>query len=185
MDRRLRTLCLAVLVATAAVAAPAAPARAENERPAVGSAPPAIHGKDWQGRDVDLSAHQGKVVIVTFWASWCGPCRRELPMLDAIRKTVGPDYLEVIAVNQGETRQAFRGVLRANKDTQLTWLHDPRDVNGSNYGVKVLPNMFIIGRDGRIASRHLGYGEESIREIVQEVIALLPPEALARPANAP
>lgn len=182
MDRCLPSFLLALVVASAWLAAPA---RAENERPAVGAVPPAIQGKDWQGREVDLSAHRGKVVIVTFWASWCGPCRRELPMLDAIRKTVGPDYLEVIAVNQGETRQAFRSVLRANKDTQLTWLHDPRDVNGDNYGVRVLPNMFIIGRDGRIASRHLGYGEESVKQIVQEVIALLPPEALARPANAP
>jgi thiol-disulfide isomerase/thioredoxin len=175
-----RCLVLAALAGLLAL-----PVRAESERPPVGSVPPAIQGKDWQGREVDLSAHQDKVVIVTFWASWCGPCRRELPMLDAIRKTVGPEFLEVIAINQGETRQEFRGVLRANPGTQLTWVHDPRDVNGRNYGVKVLPNMFIIGRDGKVAARHLGYGEESVKRIVQEVIALLPPEALSRPAEAP
>ena len=45
--------------------------------------------------------------------------------------------------------------------------------------------MFIIGRDGRVSSRHIGYGEESIRKIVDEMLALLPPEALSRPANTP
>lgn len=173
------------LLALALLATPclAAKPEATDTRPAVGSVPPDVFGEDHEGNPVRLADHRGKVVIVTFWASWCGPCLRELPVLDHIRKTVGGDYLEVVAVNFKETRGEFRGILRANPGTALTWVHDRRGTASDTYGVEALPNMFIIGRDGRISSRHIGYGEESIRKIVDEMLALLPPEALSRPAN--
>lgn len=184
LPRRALALLLFAL-ALAATPGLAAKPKPEDTRPAVGSVPPDVFGEDHEGNPVRLVDHRGKVVIVTFWASWCGPCLRELPVLAHIRKTVGGEYVEVVAVNFKETRGEFRGILRANPGTELTWVHDRRGTASETYGVKALPNMFIIDRDGRISSRHIGYGEESIRKIVDEMLALLPPEALSRPANAP
>ena len=158
---------------------------ASDGRPAVGSEPPEAFGKDYAGEPVRLADHRGKVVIVTFWASWCGPCMRELPMLSRIQKVVGPEHLVVFAVNFKEERDQVRAMIRANPDTGLTWVHDRTGRAGERYGVRSLPNMFIIGTDGRIASRHVGYGEDSIKDIIDEMLALLPPEALAKPAGVP
>lgn len=152
------------------------------DRPQPGEVPPDALGVDRKGEPVTISGHRGKVVIVTFWASWCGPCRRELPMLAHIQKTVGREYMEVIAVNFKEHRKDFLEVIRANKDFDLTYVHDKGPVS-ELFGVESLPNMFIVGQDGLIAHTHIGYGEETFNQLIEEIIALLPPEALNRPVE--
>lgn len=154
-------------------------------QPAVGETPPEITLKDRQGDPVDLAALRGKVVVVTFWASWCGPCRRELPMLGHVQKLVGRDYLEVIAINMKESREDYLGVLRANKDLDLRFVHDMRGTVSDRYGVVALPNMFIIGQDGRIVRTHRGYSEDVLQSFMQELLALLPEEALQRQVDKP
>ena len=176
---RAAALVLMMLPALAA----ASPSKAGAPQPRVGEVPPDNLGKDRQGQPVSISQHRGKVVIVTFWASWCGPCRKELPMLGQVQKTVGREYMEVIAINLNETPRQFNGVIRENPGVDLTWVRDRGKV-GDLYGVKVLPNMFIIDREGRIAHTHLGYSEKVFKQLVDEILALLPPEALARPAGA-
>lgn len=151
-------------------------------RPKPGELPPDALGKNMEGEPVTVSQHRGKVVIVTFWASWCGPCRRELPMLAHVQKTVGREHLEVIAVNYKEPRRDFLRVLRANRGFELTYVHDRGPVSAL-YGVTSLPNMFIIDREGRIAHTHIGYGEETFEKLIEEILALLPPEASRRPAE--
>lgn len=165
--------CALLLLPALASAAP---------RPRPGELPPDALGVDMDGDPVSVSQHRGKVVIVTFWASWCGPCRRELPMLAHIQRTVGREYLEVIAVNYKEHRKDFLEVIRANRDLELTYVHDKGPVS-DRYGVTRLPNMFIVDREGRVAHTHIGYGEETFRQMIEEIIALLPPEATSRPAK--
>ncbi|GAB3332559.1 TlpA disulfide reductase family protein [Marilutibacter aestuarii] len=169
-------LLLLCLFAVAAIAA-------EPEQPRVGQAPPDSLGSDRQGNALTVSQYRGKVLIVTFWASWCGPCRKELPILDRLQKVVGRDHLEVVAINLKEPRQDFLSVLRANRDLEVTWVHDARGKAGDRYGVSVLPNMFVIDREGRVAHVHRGYSEEMLAGFSQEILALLPPEVLARPAG--
>lgn len=175
----IRILLLAALLAVA----PCAQAGDAVKQPDIGDIPPPIPLKDRQGEPVDLDALKGKVVVVTFWASWCGPCRRELPMLGHVQKVVGRDYLEVIAINMKEPRSDYLSVLRANKDLELTFVHDVRGVATDLYGVTALPNMFIIGQDGVIAQTHRGYSEDVLQSFVEELLALLPEEALQRKAS--
>src|SRR5690606_9899123 len=125
-------------------------------RPAVGDLPPPVLGKDRAGDAVDLGAHRGKVVIVTFWASWCGPCRKELPMLGHFQKGVGRDALEVIAVNFKEPRREYVAFVRANPGIDLTWVHDAKGRVSDEYGVESLPNMFILDHDGKVVFTHVG-----------------------------
>ena len=177
----MRCLWLAALLA----ASSGVQAAEQPQQPGIGEAPPTIGLKDRGGSVIDLAALQGKVVVVTFWASWCGPCRRELPMLGKVQEVVGREHLEVVAVNFKEPRRDFNAVIRANKDLDLTYVHDERGIVSDRYGVTALPNMFIIGQDGLIAQTHRGYSENVLQSFMQELLELLPEEALQRQVDAP
>jgi thiol-disulfide isomerase/thioredoxin len=153
------------------------------KRPAVGEIPPDALGRDREGQEQTVSRHRGKVVIVTFWASWCGPCRKELPVLGKFQRIIGRDHLEVIAINVKEPRADYQAVIRANRDIDVTWVHDSSGATSVQYGVDSLPNMFVIDREGRVAHVHRGYTEEKVPVFVRQIAALLPPEVLARPAG--
>lgn len=153
-------------------------------QPKPGDIPPDSLGVDRKGNPVTISQHRGKVVVVTFWASWCPPCRRELPMLAHVQSIVGREHMEVVAINVKESRRDFLRVIRANKGIELTYVHDLGAVS-DQYGVSGLPNMFIIDREGRVAHVHRGYSEAVFERFIEEILALLPPEVLARPVAAP
>ncbi|MFT3761656.1 MAG: TlpA disulfide reductase family protein [Pseudoxanthomonas sp.] len=162
-DMRIKKWLLPVLACLLAFAAHAA-------EPAVGDAAPIALGKDRGGDAVDLARYRGKIVVVSFWASWCGPCRRELPMLDALQKHVGNDFLQIIAVNEDEDLQNYRGILRQMKDFSLLLVRDTSKANAAaNYGIKAYPNLWIIDPQGNVASHHVGYGEDSFDSIVAEI----------------
>ena len=152
--------------------------------PKVGEVPPQALGKDRKGNVIDLANYRGKVTIVTFWASWCGPCRRELPVLGHFQSVVGSDALEVIAVNFKEPRDDFRAIVQANRKLGLTYVHDRNGDVSDAYGVVALPHMFILDHDGKVAFTHRGYSEEAIPGIVNEILSLLPEEVKKRPPAA-
>jgi thiol-disulfide isomerase/thioredoxin len=90
-------LCLIASVATAA-----APPRVQP-----GDVPFEPVGLDDAGREIRISEHKGKIVIVTFWASWCGPCLKELTILDDLQRKAGHDRIEVIAINYRHRSRTF------------------------------------------------------------------------------
>ncbi len=171
------------LLITALLAIALCSSVAHAERPRPGDVPPDVLGVDDDGAPLTVSQYRGKILIVTFWASWCGPCRRELPMLAHVQKTVGRDHIEVVAINLDEPRADYRAVVRQNRRAfPMTYVHDKGAV-AEAYGVTTVPNMFIIGTDGIVEHTHVGYGEEMLPEFMGEILDLLPPEVLARPAG--
>lgn len=122
----------------------------------------------------NLSDYRGKIVIVSFWASWCAPCRNELGVLSTIQKTATRDKVVVFSVNWQEISQRFQELKRFFKDhdIDLTLISDADGYIGDQYGVRAIPHMVIIGRDGRIAAIYIGYGEGELHVFADEINAL-------------
>ena len=135
----------------------------------VGDIPPDQLGRSHQGDDIRISAFHGKVMVVTFWASWCSYCRKELPVLAGLQDAAGKQRLEVVAVNYNDDRDVYLSLARKLKDVQLTLTYDASGRIGEAYGVKGLPYLLIIGKDGKVAFQDTGYGEESLQTIVDAV----------------
>lgn len=150
-------------------------AMAPLARAAVGAGdlPPDFLGHDRNGHDVRVSAMRGKVVLVTFWASWCGYCLKELPILAGIQKLAGPAQLQVVAISHDEELDNFMKIRRRMKNLNLVLTFDAGDAISKTYGVNGIPHMVMIGRDGRVAYVHSGYDESMLDTITDEVNTLL------------
>jgi len=135
----------------------------------VGKEPPDYLGKDPSGRQIHVSDYRGKLVIVSFFASWCGPCRKELPMLAEIQKQAGRDKIVVVAVNYKEGSAVVRKLRKSLDEYGVTITDDYSGSIGSKFGVAALPRLVLIGRDGRVAAAHVGYGEASLPGLVKEI----------------
>jgi thiol-disulfide isomerase/thioredoxin len=139
------------------------------EPPKAGDLAPTLVGVSQDNEHVDLAAFRGKAVVVSFWATWCPYCMKELPVLDNIQRKVGKDRIQVIAVNT-ESRDVFRKASRMMAPVMAIELaYDRDEVAQGAYGVRNLPYMVIIRSDGTIDSIHKGYGEESLPEIVSAI----------------
>ena len=187
MHQSLRHAVLALVLGVASAAAPshaAEPAKAASVGPKVGEVPPALLGKDRRGDLVDLSQYHGKVVVVSFWASWCGPCRKELPGLDLLQKHAGDKLLKVIAVNVEDSTDDYRMMMRQMKDFTITMTRDRDGKIAAGYDIRAYPNLWIIGLDGKVAANHRGYGEDSLERIINDINRVLREQAALMPPAA-
>lgn len=129
-----------------------------------GSAPPAFTLPDLDGGQVSLADHKGKVVLISFWASWCSPCMREMPFLASLKKELGSRGLEVLAINVEGSKKLVRGVLERNKDKpglrDLKLLVDSGGV-ASRFGVRTLPHLVLVDRGGLVSFVQVGQGGEA------------------------
>jgi len=141
--------------------------------PAIGEVPPPLLGKDRDGRLVDLGQLRGKVVVISFWASWCGFCRKELPALNDIQAAAGDGYLKIVAVNVKDSTPEYRAMLRQMRGYTLTLTRDKDGRIADGYGITTYPNLWIIDPEGRVAGRHTGYGDDSFQAIVAEIRRVL------------
>jgi len=136
-----------------------------------GDVPPAALGLTRAGDEIQTTQFAGRVMVVTFWASWCGPCRTELGMLERLQQ-VAKERVKVVAVNI-EERDKFRSVSRALSSFNITLTNDPHKGCASAYGVSGIPHMVIIGKDGKVISVHRGYNEEALDGLLAEINAAL------------
>lgn len=132
-------------------------------------------GRDVANNKIFLSEHKGKVVILTFWATWCAPCMKEMPILEAIQREVSKDQLTVIAINYKEDKGMFRQIKRRLKGSEITLSYDSYSSVAKKYEVKGIPYTLIIDKTGRIAHIHLGYGDDILGTLINELNVLLAP----------
>jgi peroxiredoxin len=130
--------------------------------------------KDLAGKTVSLSAMRGKVVFLNVWATWCAPCREEMPSIEALyeRFRQKRDFV-VYAVSQDTDSAAVAPYMRRN-GYKFNALLDPQNVVGEAYKVSGIPETFVIGRDGRIVAHHVGpydWSTVDIGQALEELIA--------------
>jgi thiol-disulfide isomerase/thioredoxin len=182
-----RCVVHAALVACAAlwIAATSLHAAGEiDDRAAMGEAlvawqgvTPALSLKDAQGVTHSLSELRGQVVLVHFWASWCEPCRDEIPQLSGAVRRYAQQGLRLVAVNVGESRS---GIARFVAQVPIAGLvlEDRDSETPPAWRTHILPASYLIGRDGQMRYWHLGALDWHDRETIRRVEALL-----AAPAN--
>jgi thiol-disulfide isomerase/thioredoxin len=116
------------------------------------------------GASVSLEAQKGKVVLVSFWASWCGPCMREMPFLGKLARSLRTEGLEVLAVNvEGEPEKVRQAITRIPPPLRV--LVDEGEV-AERYGVQTLPHLVVVDRAGEVAWVHVGSGRQDVLEKV-------------------
>jgi thiol-disulfide isomerase/thioredoxin len=107
------------------------------------------------GTEQKLSALKGRVVFLNFWATWCGPCRTEMPSMEILYKKYRDRGLDVLAVNCQEQRGDVAAFMK-NSGLSFPAALDRSGEVSMRYGVRAIPTTYIIGRDGRIVSRITG-----------------------------
>jgi thiol-disulfide isomerase/thioredoxin len=117
--------------------------------------PPDWTLKTVEGKNITLSQLKGKIVFINFWATWCPPCRSEMPSMEALYKRFRGDGLEFVAVDIAEDAAGVRKFLNEYKLTFPVVL----DANGAvsnNYGIQGIPATFVIDRDGKVILSTVG-----------------------------
>ncbi|MBI2926306.1 MAG: TlpA family protein disulfide reductase [Verrucomicrobia bacterium] len=150
---------LAVLGALVAELTQPATVRAEKAR--LKSPAPAWELKDVEGKLVKSADFKGKVVILDFWATWCGPCRMEIPGFVSLQKKYGKDGLVIVGVSlDDEGATVLKPFIKKHSINYTVVLGDEK-VSKAFGGVDALPTTFIIDRTGLIVSQHVGYAPEA------------------------
>jgi cytochrome c biogenesis protein CcmG/thiol:disulfide interchange protein DsbE len=105
---------------------------------------------------VALDSLRGHVVVIDFWASWCGPCRQSFPWLAGLQKRYAERGLEVVAIDLDKDRSLADGFL-AEVPAPFHVAFDPSGRTAEAYGVSAMPSSFVVGPGGRILYSHAGF----------------------------
>jgi thiol-disulfide isomerase/thioredoxin len=142
----IRSLLLACALASAPVAAALD----------TGDALPPLALSAADGTRIDLAALRGEVLLVDFWASWCAPCRESFPWFAQLHERLATRGLRIVAISLDEDRREADRFL-AEHPAPFTVLFDPDAISGPLFALPAMPTSYLVGRDGVVRARHLGF----------------------------
>jgi thiol-disulfide isomerase/thioredoxin len=177
----MRSLLTAILLCCATVAA------GQQLKPWRDGAAPALALRDLDGRLHRLEDYRGKVVLVNFWATWCEPCREEMPSLNRLRASLAGRPFEVLEVNLAESEQRIRRFM-AQVPLEFPVLMDRDGAAAKAWRARLLPASFLLDPDGRIRYSALGEIDWTQDAVRKAILDLMPPGAEFRarvPATPP
>ena len=121
-----------------------------------------------------LADYKGQVVLLNVWATWCGPCREEMPSMEKLHREFGPQGLAIVAVSVDDPGNE-KAILAFAKEFNLTFeiLHDPGKVTARHYQVTGYPESFIIGKEGTIRRKVFAaadWSSETNRALIRELL---------------
>jgi thiol-disulfide isomerase/thioredoxin len=143
-----------------------------RERPAV----PSFTASDLTGRQIATGTLRGKVVLVNFWATWCPPCREEIPDLVALQKKY-PGELQIIGISQDSAPAEVVQQFAAGRGMNYPTVMSTPEIEKLFPGVYALPTTFVIDREGRLAKKHVGMLNASLIETEARALAGLDVDA--------
>ena len=158
MNNAVRTLAVVVVVVAVAFGYVRL---AQNKGYALkkGVEAPAFSLPALDGRSVDLGSYRGKVVLLNFWATWCGPCVSEMPSLERLHRTLGPEGLAVVTVSTDEDEAALRQFVK-QYDLTMPVLRDPGGRGpAARYHTTGYPETFVLDRAGVLLQHTVGPAE--------------------------
>jgi cytochrome c biogenesis protein CcmG/thiol:disulfide interchange protein DsbE len=171
----LGTAVAAALLVSACATAGGAGGGSAARGPGVGRPAPEVVVDRLNGKTLALSSLHGKVVLLDVWASWCGPCKQELPMLDAIAGRLHKRGVEVVAVSVDQERENVDKFLEARPRWNLTIAHDPKGAIADTFQPDKMPTSYVIDRAGIVRYVNSGFEPADAKEIEQHLVELAGP----------
>jgi thiol-disulfide isomerase/thioredoxin len=150
--------------------------------PLLGEEAPAFKLATLDGKEFDLAAHKGKdVVILDFWATWCGPCRKGLPVLAGVAKTMASKGVVAYAVNLQETPEEINAFLK-EFPLEIGIALDSEAAVASKFKVQGIPHSVLIGKDGLVQAVHVGFSDEDAfkAQLTEELETLIAGKSLLK-----
>ncbi|PKG55405.1 TlpA family protein disulfide reductase [Shewanella sp. Choline-02u-19] len=128
--------------------------------------------QNFQDKLVSLNEFKGKVVYLDFWASWCGPCRKSFPWMNAMHQKYQQQGLAIVAINLDENKALAKKFLsKLPADFHIRF--DPQADVASKFDLQGMPSSYIFNRQGELVQMHLGFFEEKSADYENEIIELL------------
>jgi len=124
------------------------------------------------GKEIDLSAYKGKVVVMDFWASWCIPCRKSFPWLNKMQGNLKEKGLVIIGVNVDENSKDAQDFL-SKYPTNFSIIFDPQGKYAEYYKIIGMPSSLIFDRQGNLVEQHVGFKESHIKEYENTIKTIL------------
>ena len=146
-----------------------------TEAPRVGHVAPDFLLSTLDGRETRLSDYRGHVVFLNFWATWCGPCRIEMPAMEHLYREFRPKGFAILAVSTDVEGATVTRPYRDALGLSFTIAHDPRMEVGHLYGVRSLPVTFLVDRDGVITHKIFGsldWGDPEARDSIRTLLRM-------------
>lgn len=125
-----------------------------------------------EGGELSLDDLKGQVVLVDFWASWCGPCRESFPWMNSVQQRYGDDGLVIVGVNLDQESSAARAFLQ-QVPANFTIVFDSAARLPEAYGLMGMPSSYLLDRQGRIRATHTGFHSGRVDEYEANIAALL------------
>jgi tetratricopeptide (TPR) repeat protein len=148
--------------------------RGPEQSEVAGSAAPQFRLKDLHGKEHDLSGYKGKVVLLDFWATWCGPCRTEMPSFEKLHQEFGGQDVVILAVNIDEPQDVVATFIREGAYTMPVLLTQGTDVS-SKYSIRAFPTLVTVDKEGRVSAVLVGSrSEQELRRAIEAARAGAP-----------
>lgn len=162
----------ALSAANLASAAGPEPPKLSIPAPAERKAAPDFKLPTLEGKEFHLADLKGKVVMVNFWATWCGPCRMEIPDFIELQRDLGPKGMEIVGVSLDKHGAKVVAPFAQQQQINYTMLIDGQTISGLYGGVAAIPTTFVLDRQGRVAVMKRGLAPKAFwREVLTSLLA--------------
>jgi thiol-disulfide isomerase/thioredoxin len=136
----------------------------------VGTPVPQINVVGLSGKKIDVSSYRGRVLLLDVWASWCGPCKQELPMLDAMARRLKTQGIDILAVSVDQERANVDKFLKGHGQWALTIAHDPAGAIAERLQPDKMPTSYVIDRAGIVRYVNAGFVPDDAATIERRLL---------------